>query len=252
MKKVLTAKKVNKTVQLGKDSTQEILKDVDLTINEGEFVAVMGPSGCGKSTLLYNISGMDLPTGGEVFIDGTSLTGMNDKELSTLRLAKLGFIFQQYNLLKNLSILDNILLPALQLNKGNRQQIVEQGTALMAKFGISDIRDKAVSQVSGGQLQRAAICRSVINNPKILFGDEPTGSLNSQATENVLDIFQRINEEGTTIVLVTHDVRVAARAQRVLLMKDGMIIEDRDMEEFSPDFLQREEALNQLLLEKNI
>ena len=202
-----------------------VLKNVSFTIAEGEMVAVMGPSGSGKSTLLYSVSGMDRPTAGEVILAGKQITDLSEKELADIRLNEMGFIFQQMHMLKNLSVMDNILLPAYQANKNNvtRQEINEYCRGLMRKLGISDIADNDITEVSGGQLQRACICRSMINKPEIIFADEPTGALNRSSSEDVLHELNKLNGEGTTIMLVTHDMKVAAKCSRILYIEDGNI-----------------------------
>lgn len=203
-----------------------VLNQINLHIKKGEFTVIMGQSGCGKSTLLYCISGMDRPTAGEVWFDGKELSGLSEKEMEHLRLERMGFIFQKANLLKNLSIEDNIIYPAfsrIALKKGERRrkEIVQEAEALMSRLGILEIAGQDIRRVSGGQLQRAAICRAMINHPDILLGDEPTGALNSSATKEVMDILNAINREGTTVLLVTHDAKVAARADRVIYLEDG-------------------------------
>ena len=200
-----------------------VVEDVSFSIASGELVVVMGRSGCGKSTLLYCISGMDRPTSGEVQLEGRELTTLSDREMETLRLERMGFIFQKANFLKNFSILDNILFPAFQLGKQSRKEILHEAEQTMERLGIWAIANHDIRQVSGGQLQRAAICRAMINRPSILFGDEPTGALNSSATQEVMDIMTGINRGGTTILLVTHDAKVAARADRVIYLEDGRI-----------------------------
>lgn len=202
-----------------------VLKDIDLTVQKGEFVAIMGHSGSGKSTLLYSISGMDQPTAGRVLIGEEDLSRMKDEEISQVRLKKMGFIFQHSHLLKKLSIRDNVVLPGLKASKdkGEREKACLRGEELLKKTGIEAIADQDIKKVSGGQLQRAAICRALINEPEILFGDEPTGALNSRAAKEVMDILNDINREGTTIILVTHDMKVAARADRILFIQDGII-----------------------------
>lgn len=202
-----------------------VLKDIDLTVQKGEFVAIMGHSGSGKSTLLYAISGMDQPTAGQVLIGEEDLSQMKDEEISQVRLKKMGFIFQHSHLLKKLSIRDNVVLPGLKASKdkGEREKACLRGEELLRKTGIEAIADQDIKKVSGGQLQRAAICRALINEPEILFGDEPTGALNSRAAKEVMDILNDINREGTTIILVTHDMKVAARADRILFIQDGII-----------------------------
>lgn len=201
----------------------EVLKNIHFQISAGEFVAVMGQSGCGKSTLLYCISGMDRPTSGEIRFDGQEMLALSYKETEKLRLQHMGFIFQKANFLKNLSIADNIVFPAFQLGRQHRGEIVKEAECLMERLGILAVADHDIRKVSGGQLQRAAICRAMINHPDILFGDEPTGALNSSATKEVMDILGQINRDGTTVLLVTHDAKVAARADRVIYLEDGKI-----------------------------
>lgn len=201
----------------------EILKNIGFQIPAGEFVVIMGQSGCGKSTLLYCISGMDNPTSGEVWFDGQEMGTLSGGEMEKLRLRHMGFIFQKANFLKNLSIVDNIVFPAFQLGERSRREIRRNANCLMEQMGILAVADHDIRQVSGGQLQRAAVCRALINHPDILFGDEPTGALNSSATKEVMDIFGQINGEGTTVLLVTHDAKVAARADRVIYLEDGQI-----------------------------
>lgn len=226
MNTILDVKQLTKTYQMGKNNSQTVLSDVSLSIPKGEFISVMGPSGSGKSTLLYAVSGMDKATSGTVSFCGTDLSSQSEDGLAKIRLQKMGFIFQQSNLLKNLNIFDNILLSAY-LSKGEtRQEIKQRGEKLMEQTGISDLADHNITQASGGQLQRAAICRALINQPEILFGDEPTGALNSKTSSEVMDILAEINQTGTTILLVTHDAKVAARTQRVLFMCDGKIVSE--------------------------
>ena len=229
-----------------------VLKNVNFTVSEGEMVAVMGPSGSGKSTLLYAVSGMDSITAGEVKFCGKNIAKMGEKELADLRLDEMGFIFQQMYMLKNLTVLDNIILPAVQSKKntGTRKKTTRRGQDLMRKLGIIDIADNDINEVSGGQLQRACICRSMMNMPKVLFADEPTGALNRTASNEVMEELVKLNEEGTTIMMVTHDAKVAAKCSRVLYIVDGNI----KGEYISPKALgikekDRERQLNNWLLE---
>jgi putative ABC transport system ATP-binding protein len=207
---------------------QTVLQGLDLAIRDGEFVAVMGPSGSGKSTLLYNLSGMDTMTSGSVTFAGQELGSLKPKELARLRLTTMGFIFQHVYLLKNLCLLDNVVLPAYLAGLGSRQELNGRAMALMERTGVADLADRDVSEVSGGQLQRVGICRALINHPTILLGDEPTGALDSTAAGEIMDILGELNAEGTTILLVTHDPKVAARTSRVLYMIDGRIVGDLD------------------------
>ena len=204
-----------------------VLDSIDLQVDHGEFLSVMGPSGSGKSTLLYTISGMDTVSGGAVSFDGQDLTAMSQKQLARLRLTSMGFIFQHVHLLKNLCLLDNVVLPAYLAGLAPRDQLNERALQLMERTGVAELADRDVSEASGGQLQRIGICRALINAPTILFGDEPTGALDSTAAAEIMDILAELNADGMTLMLVTHDPRVAARTDRVLYMVDGQIIGDR-------------------------
>lgn len=201
----------------------EILKGIDFSVKVGEFIAIMGQSGSGKSTLLYNISGMDSPSKGDIFFGGENISKFDDKKISNVRLTKMGFIFQKSYLLKTLSIRDNIVLPGFKANIKSRESVNSYAEELMKRTGIEGIKDHEINKISGGQLQRAAICRALINYPEIIFGDEPTGSLNSLASKEIMDIINEINDTGRTIMLVTHDPKVAARADRVIFLSDGNI-----------------------------
>ena len=223
MTKVIETKDLCKTYIVDKRQIN-VLKNINLEVDEGEMVAIMGPSGSGKSTLLYSISGMDQPTSGRVLFDGEDISKMNSSDLAEIRLDKMGFIFQQMYMMKNLTILDNILLPAFESKKGgSRDDKIKKGEELMRKLGIIEVADNDINEVSGGQLQRACICRSMINSPKILFADEPTGALNRTSSNEVMDELVMLNQEGTTIMMVTHDSKVASRCARVLYIVDGNI-----------------------------
>jgi putative ABC transport system ATP-binding protein len=194
----------------------------------------MGPSGSGKSTLLYNVSGLDRPDGGSVSLAGADLAALSEKELAGIRLARIGFIFQRGNLLRNLSIFDNIILPAYLGGRKKRPELDARAMALMGQAGIAHHRDNDITQVSGGEMQRAAICRALINEPSIVFGDEPTGALNSSAANGIMDILYEINLAGGAILLVTHDAKVAARCERVLFMRDGQIAGEYYLGKYRP------------------
>lgn len=201
-----------------------VLNNISFQINKGDFIAVMGPSGSGKSTLLYSISGMDRIDDGKVMFGETNISQLNEDQLSRFRLTKMGFVFQNAQMLKNLSILDNITLPGFVAKKESVDDIRKRALQLMKSMEIEGIENRDIREVSGGQLQRASISRAMINNPEILFMDEPTGALNSAATDQVLEILNHLNDEGMTIMTVTHDPRVAAKAKKVLYIKDGQII----------------------------
>ena len=249
---ILEVKDLCKTYIVNKRQNN-VLKNVNFTVSEGEMVAIMGPSGSGKSTLLYAVSGMDGITAGEALFCGKNIAKMGEKELADLRLDEMGFIFQQMYMLKNLSVLDNIILPAAQAKKNGetRRETLRRGRELMLKLGITDIADNDINEVSGGQLQRACICRSMINRPKMIFADEPTGALNRAASDEVMEELVKLNGEGTTILLVTHDVKVAAKCTRTLYIVDGNIKGEYNLNkrESSSPLRERERALNNWLLE---
>ncbi|MGN0412380.1 MAG: ABC transporter ATP-binding protein [Lachnospiraceae bacterium] len=216
-----------KTIGIKKEN---ILQGIDFTMKQGEMVAVMGPSGSGKSTLMYMLSGMDKVSEGKIFFQGKDITSCSEEESARMRLQKMGFVFQQMNMLPNLSILDNIILPAIEYQKqmGRKSRIEEKelivkARKLMEKVGISGLEDRKISEVSGGQLQRACICRALMNDPEILFADEPTGALNRSASEEVMKELVRLNREGMSILIVTHDSKVASCCSRVLYLLDGKI-----------------------------
>ena len=252
MSNVLEVSNLCKTYIVNKRQNN-VLKNVNFTISEGEMVAVMGPSGSGKSTLLYAVSGMDDLTAGEVLFGGKSLAAMKQRELADLRLNEMGFIFQQMYMLKNLTILDNIILPACQSGKirESRKETEMRGQELMRKLGIIDVADNDINEVSGGQLQRACICRSMMNRPRMIFADEPTGALNRNSSDEVMEELSKINKEGTTIMLVTHDVKVAARCTRILYLVDGNIKGEYNFIKADPSLQlrDRERILNNWLLE---
>lgn len=227
-----------------------ILKDINFTINDGEMVAVMGPSGSGKSTLLYQVSGMDRSDSGEVWLDSTEICTLSEDNRAKIRLSQMGFVFQQMNMLKNLTLLDNIMLPASRLNKGksSRQEIEQRARMLLGKMGIEELAERKITEVSGGQLQRACICRSMMNQPKILFADEPTGALNQSAAQGVMEEFTQLNKENTTIFMVTHDSKIAARCGRILYLLDGSIKGELSLEKILEE-KDREERVKQWLVE---
>lgn len=252
MEYILEVKNLCKTYITNKRQNN-VLKNVNFTVSKGEMVAVMGPSGSGKSTLLYAVSGMDSITAGTVNFCGKNIADLKEKELAQIRLNEMGFIFQHMYMLKNLTVLDNIILPSCQSKKikESRKETVTRGQDLMRKLGIIDIADNDINEVSGGQLQRACICRSMINHPKMIFADEPTGALNRTSSQEVMDELAGINREGTTIMLVTHDVKVAAKCTRVLYILDGNIKGEYNLDRYtSPSTLrERERTLNNWLME---
>lgn len=236
MGKILEVKKINKDYE-----NTRILDDISLSIDKGEFLVVMGQSGCGKSTLLYNVSGMDKPSQGEVFLENKEISKLSEKEISRIRLEKMGFIFQKPNLLNNMSIQENICFPAKELKKETPKEINDKSKKIMGKVGIEKLSNHDIRKVSGGQLQRAAICRALINEPQILFADEPTGALNSSTTYEIMNIFNEINENGTTIMMVTHDTKVAARAERIVYLEDGKIKNQIILGKYKRDEMEKRE-----------
>lgn len=245
MKTILEAKSLCKSFE-----GTLVLNDINFRVHEGEFIAIMGRSGSGKSTLLYNISGMDRPTSGNVLFCEKDISKLDDGKMSEVRLKHMGFIFQHSHLLKNLSIRDNIVLPGFKAGILSRDQVNQYANSLMLKTGIDSVAGHDIKKVSGGQLQRAAICRALINKPEVLFGDEPTGALNSSTTREVMDIINSINNEGTTVIIVTHDAKVAARASRVIYLMDGNIHDELMLGKYEGDEkikLSREKRLSEWL-----
>lgn len=212
----------------------QVLDGIDLAVRDGEFLVVMGASGSGKSTLLYSISGMDRPTSGTALLGGRELTSLSDGQMSRVRLTQMGFVFRQAYLLGNLNLRDNILLPALKADPKRKDAAIARVEALMERFGIDHVETHGITQVSGGQLQRASICRALACEPSILFADEPTGALNSRMTTEVMDALTDVHRDGTTVVMVTHDPACAARGDRVVCLRDGRLVDTREMGRWSP------------------
>lgn len=215
----------------------QVLSNVNIKIYEGDFTVVMGVSGSGKSTLLYALSGMERATAGQVLYDGRDLTIMKEKEIARLRYTDFGFVFQQMHLAENLSLYENILVPGYLNKTRSAKQVKERASVLTERMGISHMKEHLPSQASGGEQQRCAVARAVINNPKILFADEPTGALNKRNTIEVLDLFTELNKEGNNILMVTHDMKTALRANRILYLEDGNVVDELCL----PDFDKSEE-----------
>lgn len=209
------------TTRLGGNRVQA-LSDVNFSVEQGEYVAIMGESGSGKTTLLNILAALDKPTKGEVILDGKELTKIKDKELSAFRRDNLGFVFQDFNLLDTFSLRDNIFLPLVLLGKKYEEMSLRL-EPIARMLGIIDILNKFPYEVSGGQKQRAAVARAIITNPKIVLADEPTGALDSKSTDDLLKVFSKINNNGHTILMVTHSTRTASHAGRVLFIKDGTV-----------------------------
>ncbi len=203
----------------------QVLNGIDLSVEKGEFLVVMGASGSGKSTLLHCISGMDRPTSGNILLGGRDLTALSDAEMSHVRLTQMGFVFQEAHFLKTLTIRDNILLPALKAGPAAKHAAIKRVDTLMERFGIETIARHGITEVSGGQLQRATICRALAAEPSVLFADEPTGALNSSMSASVMDALSDVHAGGATIVMVTHDPSCAARGDRVIYLSDGVVVD---------------------------
>ena len=212
-----------------------VLSNVDLELYENDFTVIMGASGSGKSTLLYALSGMDKATSGQVIYNEKDIVAMSEKELSGLRHTDFGFIFQQMHLVSNLTLFENVAVPGYLNKDKNAGAVKEAANKLLKQMGLSDVVNHLPSQVSGGQQQRCAIARAVINSPKLLFADEPTGALNRRNSIEVLELLTELNKAGQSILMVTHDMKAALRASRILYLEDGNIIGELSLPPFRPE-----------------
>lgn len=203
-----------------------VLKNLNVEIKSGEFVAIVGPSGAGKSTLLYQLSLLDNPTSGEVFIDGKKMSELKEKEKTAFRLNELGYVFQDYALLPELHAIENVALPILMQGK-SRAEALRKAAIALERVKLSDKMHNLPSQLSGGQQQRVSIARAIAHEPHILFADEPTANLDSTSAWPVIDAFLDLHKEGQTIIMVTHEEEYAQKAQRIITLKDGVIVSDR-------------------------
>lgn len=239
MKSIIKARGLCKSFILGKTGNN-VLKNINLDIYEGDFTVIMGSSGSGKSTLLYSISTMDNPTGGKVELLEKDITNIGEKEATSIRNTDISFVFQSINLLYDLTVKENITYCGY-LNNKDKKSVNKKADELIDRLELKDVENKYPSEVSGGQQQRVAIARALINNPKIVFGDEPTGALNSSTGAKVLDILTELNKEGQSIVMVTHDIKTAARANRLIYLKDGRIDGDLVLGEYDEKDLENRE-----------
>lgn len=223
MTPILEAKNINKYFL--EPAKFQVLKDISFQLQAKEFVSIMGKSGCGKSTLLYILSTMDTNYEGELFVDGEKMSNLNRNELARIRNEKIGFVFQFHYLLPEFTVLKNVMLPALKLGKESESIIKKNAMDKLEMLGIANEANKKASKISGGQKQRASIARALINNPKIIMGDEPTGNLDSTNAENVFNIFKQLTtEQNLTLLIVTHDEDFAKKTDRIIEMEDGMIL----------------------------
>lgn len=230
-KPLLEAKALGKSYRSGQVENP-VIKHLDLTIYESDFTVVMGPSGSGKSTLLYCLSGMEPATEGEVIFEEQMISAMHENELADLRLFQFGFVFQQIHLVSNLNLFENVVLPGYLAAKQEVRSIDKRALDLLEQFQLSEAQKRLPSQVSGGEQQRTAIARSLINQPKLLFADEPTGALNRKNSDIILNLFSRIHEEGQSIIMVTHDLRAALRGNRVVYIVDGKVKGDLELSRY--------------------
>lgn len=246
MEEILKVKDLCKTFS-NSSVQQHVLKNLNLSIIKGDFTVIMGNSGSGKSTLLYALSGMDRPTLGSIQYQGKEISKYTNDELAIFRRKHCGFVFQQNYLNDTMSVLDNVMISGLLITK-DRKKLANKSKELLLKVGLEDnVFSKFPTQLSGGEQQRVAMVRGIINSPEILFADEPTGALNSQNTNNVLNILTKLNNEGQSVVMVTHDIKSARRGNRILYLKDGIIIGELTLGKYKSDDQERHNKLNAFL-----
>ena len=219
MRKLISLNKIHKGYQLGKNFVP-IIKGVDIEIEKGEFIVLMDPSGSGKTTLMNVLGCLDVPEKGEYFLDNQDVSRMSEDELSEIRNRYIGFVFQSFNLISDLTVLENVSLPSLYA--GNED--LEKAKEILVNIGLGERMKHQPSELSGGQRQRVAIARALINSPDVIFADEPTGNLDSKSGKEVMEIFRKLNQDGKTIILVTHDAFTASFASRTIDLKDGLIV----------------------------
>ncbi|MEV0797314.1 ABC transporter ATP-binding protein [Kribbella sp. NPDC050281] len=232
MTPVLETRRLAKTYDTGGAQVLAV-RGIDLTIGKGEFVAIVGPSGCGKSTLLNLMAGLDRVTAGEVWLGGERIDQLSETALARMRRQKVGFVFQFFNLMPTLSAIENVELPLLLVGR-HRKEARDTASRLLDDLGLDDKYDAAPSQLSGGEQQRVALARALANTPDILLGDEPTGNLDSASSREVLALLRAARDRGQTLLLVTHDTRVAAAADRVITLRDGLVNDDTELQSARP------------------
>ena len=225
MSTLIKIKNITKNYQNG-DVITNVLKGISFEINNGEFATIMGSSGSGKSTLMYMLGFLDAPTSGEYYFEGHNTLKLDDDKLAEFRSEKIGFIFQAYNLLQRTSVLDNVLLPTTYLVGCDLKKARDNAIKLLGKVGLGHRLNHRPNQLSGGEQQRVAIVRALVNNPRLVLADEPTGNLDSKSGEEIMEILQDLNKEGRTIIMVTHEQYTAECAKRIIHIKDGMVIDD--------------------------
>ena len=225
---ILELRNIFKDYMQGK-MTVNVLKDINLQVEEGEYIAIIGPSGSGKTTLMNLIGCLDVPTSGQYLLDGKDISRQNDNQMAEIRNKYIGFVFQTFNLLPKLSARDNVALPLLYAGVKKKERR-ERAAWALDKVGLSDRMDFRSNQLSGGQRQRVAIARAIVGNPKILLADEPTGALDTRSGEQVMEIFRQLNDEGVTIIMITHEPEIARKAKKLYQIRDG-ILSEPDSEE---------------------
>ncbi len=236
-------------VYKNKQNETVVIPAINISFKEGEFAIIMGNSGSGKSTLLYLLSGLDNPSGGQIKLDQIAIQQKSERDLALFRRDKIGFVFQQYNLIPNLTLLENVTLPGFLISK-KKKDVILRAKKLLALLDIEPLKNRLPSQVSGGEQQRCCIARAIINSPKILLVDEPTGNLNSSASEKVLECLNTLHRQGQTILMVTHDLKSACRGNRILYLQDGQIIDELRFEKTSRSEREKESLLLNWLTEK--
>ena len=245
---LISAKNLKKEFCMG-EACQTIYEDLSLDIYKGDFTVIMGASGAGKSTLMYSLSGMDRPTAGSIIFNDKEITKYNDDQLAVFRRKNCGFVFQQIYLLEKMSLMDNVLTAGALCEK-NKKAVIQRAEELFELVNIPEVTQKKFStQVSGGEAQRAGIVRAIINHPEVVFADEPTGALNSNNSEAVLNVFTQIHREGQSIIMVTHDKKTALRGNRILYIKDGQIFGECRLENYREPDKEREMKLDKFLTE---
>lgn len=237
---ILCGKEISKTyTQNGKET--QILTNINVKLYEGDFTVIMGSSGAGKSTLLYALSGMDTITAGNIIFDGQEITGLSEKKMARLRAQAFGFIFQQTHLVSNLTLFENVAVAGYAAKAGSVREIREKADTLLLQMHAEGAKDRYPSQVSGGEAQRAAIARAMIGDPGLLFADEPTGALNRANSEEVMKLLTKLNHDGQSILMVTHDVRAALYGNRILYLEDGKILDECELSTYGQDNLKDRE-----------
>ncbi len=239
---LVTGRNLKKVYRLSKEEEIHSVDGINIDIEKGEFVVIMGDSGSGKSTLLYLLSGLETVTEGEISIDSETITNMSEDEMAVFRRKNIGFVFQNINLIPNMTLLENIVFPGL-LTGAKYEDTAARAKELLKKLNLEDQADKLPAQMSGGQQQRGAIVRALINTPNIIFADEPTGALNSSNSKAVIETIQQLNEAGQTIIMVTHDYKMAAYGERVLYIRDGKILSEKKNNKKDPVAVREKEVV---------